>query len=39
MCCEKRLRLGGSVQLRGWWVPSLTARVEAEAEGRLLVGC
>ena len=37
MCCEKRLRLGGSVQVMGWWVPRLTARMEAEAEGRLLV--
>ena len=37
MCCEKLLRLGGSVQMRGWWVPGLTAGMEAEAEGRLLV--
>ena len=39
MCCEKRLRLGGSVQVMGWWVPRLTAGMEAEAEGGLLVDC
>ena len=38
MCCEKLLGLGGSVQVR-WWVPGLMARVEAEAEGGLLVDC
>ena len=39
MCCEKLLRLGGSVQVMGWWVPRLTARMVAEAEGGLLVVC
>ena len=39
MCCEKRLRIGGSVQMMGWWVPGLTVRMEAEAEGELLVDC
>ena len=39
MCCEKRLRLGGSVQVMECWVPRLTARMMAETEGGLLVDC
>ena len=39
MCCEKLLGLGGSVQVGGWWVPRLMMRMEAEAEGGLLVDC
>ena len=37
MCCEKLLGRGGSVQVRGWWVPRWMTRMEAEAEGGLLV--
>ena len=38
MTCGELLGLGGSVQVRGWWVPRLM-RMEAEAEGGLLVDC
>ena len=38
MCCEKRLRLGGSVQVMGCWVPRLKARMMVELGG-LLVDC
>ena len=33
------LRIGGSVQVRGWWVPRWMTRMETEAEGGLLVDC
>ena len=33
------LRMGGSVQVRGWWVPRLMMIMEAEAEGELLMDC
>ena len=33
------LGLGGSFQVRGWWVPRLMTRMEAEAEGGLLMDC
>ena len=39
MNCGELLGLGGSGQVRGWWVPGLMARMEAEAEGGLLVDC
>ena len=39
MCCEKLLGLGGSVQVRGWWVPRLMTGMEAEVEGGLSVDC
>ena len=39
MCCEELLGLGGSFQVRGWWVPRLMTRMEAESGGGLLVDC
>ena len=33
------LRICGSAQVRGWWVPRLMTMMEAEAEGGLLMEC
>ena len=39
MNCGELLGLGGSGQVRGWWVLRLMTRMEAEAEGGLLMDC
>ena len=39
MCCGELLGLGGSVQVRGCWVPRWMTRMGAEAEGGLLMDC